>query len=666
MNKPFHIPATPYLILAIVLLAGSGAAAAQNVQTITRSKVWYGHGEMGLEADGIPRLSLAYPGYYDAPNAASITSVRTGTWWMYNKSGGPFGDRLIGGEFSNEITVLEPNTLIKNYNFEKSLNEPEEYTLSVARTKSDFPSAGRRELRYEVKVMGWSLPAYDDFILIKYTITNIGSEALTDFHTGWGRHIRVSEDGWSMNFRSDDEYEWHADLTTRTSENGAFVFFDDTSIPVATPNSPVQYGFSPGDVTGDRGDPGNIREANSIDRALHSPQIFVDRIIDVTPNRNGEKKVFQNILSTDQRAPKGEFYPDVGATGSSYELLAPVFIKDQPRKSWRELNADASTSEGSVYEREAQYTQTIGPYTLAPGATIEVLRVLIFGEMDRNITMLGGLKATQNFKKAGIDSLKTNWTNMLRLVDNGFRPTAYPPPTVGNPPQVSLGNELDVNIFADEEAGTQGHVISWQPIPDSYRDPIKGTNDHVGYRVYRSEQSVTGPWALIADLTKAQAQALVQNGRITYRVEGKPGVPMRFAVTSYDDSGLESGRTAYNLFALAAKPVASNDFAKVRVVPNPFRQTSGLPDLGEAKRLSFINIPGKCTIRIYTVAGDLVQTVEHDDGFGEESWGSSEEDNYMLTRFAQNVMPGVYVYHVESHVPGHEGESATGRFAIVK
>jgi len=146
-----------------------------------------------------------------------------------------------------------------------------------------------------------------------------------------------------------------------------------------------------------------------------------------------------------------------------------------------------------------------------------------------------------------------------------------------------------------------------------------------------------------------------------------PGIPYRFGVTSYDNEGLESGMTAYSLDPLAAPRAPQNDLSKVRVVPSPFRQMNNLADTGEWKRLSFENIPAQCTIRIYTLAGELVQTLEH-NGYGSEAWGSSTNDksNYMLTRFAANVMPGIYLYHIESHVTGHEGEAAKGKFAIIK
>jgi hypothetical protein len=73
-----------------------------------------------------------------------------------------------------------------------------------------------------------------------------------------------------------------------------------------------------------------------------------------------------------------------------------------------------------------------------------------------------------------------------------------------------------------------------------------------------------------------------------------------------------------------------------------------------------------CTIRIYTLAGELVQTIEHTDGDGDEPWGSRTLADYQVNRYLQRVAPGIYIFHVESHVPGHEGESKLGKFVIIK
>ena len=104
----------------------------------------------------------------------------------------------------------------------------------------------------------------------------------------------------------------------------------------------------------------------------------------------------------------------------------------------------------------------------------------------------------------------------------------------------------------------------------------------------------------------------------------------------------------------------------MRVVPNPFVQNSGL-DAADLKRLVFVNIPARCTIRIYTLAADHIVTIEHDDGWGLEPWGSSgSESSYMLTKHRNNVKPGLYIFHIESHVPGYEGQTSIGKFVIVK
>jgi hypothetical protein len=70
--------------------------------------------------------------------------------------------------------------------------------------------------------------------------------------------------------------------------------------------------------------------------------------------------------------------------------------------------------------------------------------------------------------------------------------------------------------------------------------------------------------------------------------------------------------------------------------------------------LEFQNIPDKCTIRIYTLAGDLVRTIEHNDGSGVARWD-------LLTSNAQQVASGIYIYHVDSPYGEH-----LGRFAVVK
>jgi hypothetical protein len=100
----------------------------------------------------------------------------------------------------------------------------------------------------------------------------------------------------------------------------------------------------------------------------------------------------------------------------------------------------------------------------------------------------------------------------------------------------------------------------------------------------------------------------------------------------------------------------------VRVVPNPYvisasweRKRLGDPKLGEPIRdIAFTNLPSACTIRIYTLDGNLVKTIEHTSGRGTEFWDLRSSSN-------QLIATGVYFYHVTATSGEH-----LGRFAVVR
>ena len=65
----------------------------------------------------------------------------------------------------------------------------------------------------------------------------------------------------------------------------------------------------------------------------------------------------------------------------------------------------------------------------------------------------------------------------------------------------------------------------------------------------------------------------------------------------------------------------------------------------EDRRILFVNLPPKCTIKIYTQSGNLVQVINHprpdEPADGDEYWNQDTMSN-------QNVVSGVYIYTVES------------------
>lgn len=108
--------------------------------------------------------------------------------------------------------------------------------------------------------------------------------------------------------------------------------------------------------------------------------------------------------------------------------------------------------------------------------------------------------------------------------------------------------------------------------------------------------------------------------------------------------------------------LARQELEQVAVVPNPYvAAASWEPQTqitGRGPRMvQFIHLPEQCTIRIFTMRGELVQTLEHRSttGDGAEWWD-------LKTRDGQEIAYGVYLYHVEAEGIGE----TTGKFAIVK
>jgi hypothetical protein len=103
--------------------------------------------------------------------------------------------------------------------------------------------------------------------------------------------------------------------------------------------------------------------------------------------------------------------------------------------------------------------------------------------------------------------------------------------------------------------------------------------------------------------------------------------------------------------------VTDNDLSNITTVPNPFVVSSRfeVEAYGLEKQIQFHFLPPRCTIRIYTIAGDLVQTIEHTDGTSIESWNLQSYNE-------QEVAFGVYFYHIDA---GDIGEHI-GKMAIIK
>ena len=261
--------------------------------------------------------------------------------------------------------------------------------------------------------------------------------------------------------------------------------------------------------------------------------------------------------------------------------------------------------------------------------------------------------------------------------------------------------------------------LSWDNLAETTEDMMLGYVDFEGYKVYRSLYDPS-TWEMIAAFDNRNEEVLVKDADgnvINPKVDAATGETINFLDPRYETTqgeyvlvdlpsvthnfsdkggeflgatteapiyGLryfytvvafdpdkpdlfmqsqESAKSNYkkNSISGAPEPVIpryplENDLADVRVVPNPYKGTALFETRYEDK-IMFTNIPPATKISIYTLAGDLVDTIYHEDGYGDVLWD-------LISRNTQKVVSGLYIYVVEREKPSYK--KVVGKFVIIR
>ncbi len=226
--------------------------------------------------------------------------------------------------------------------------------------------------------------------------------------------------------------------------------------------------------------------------------------------------------------------------------------------------------------------------------------------------------------------------------------------------------------------------LEWTSVAD-VDDWQTKENDFWGYRIYRAQDSWTNLYSLIWEIkgdTLHYTDRHVERGRKYY-----------YAVTAIDDGTknttgifpgqmLESSRY-YNRNALnGAIPFQAgmNTLDSIYVVPNPFHvqglayggkitnEWDGLSIPRIQDKISFVGLPPKAIIRIFTMSGNLVATIPHPNPDNPNSIAeSTDEEFFQISDYYQMLKSGVYVYYVEGwDLQGNPLGTASGNFIIIR
>lgn len=253
-------------------------------------------------------------------------------------------------------------------------------------------------------------------------------------------------------------------------------------------------------------------------------------------------------------------------------------------------------------------------------------------------------------------------------------------------------------------------TLWWNDSPLAFVDPRSREQDFAGFRVYVSEVGKSEGFRLLldADLVDslgydtglarilAPEPLLVPSGDDTlrypfrYDIDGvRDGFKYWVAVTSYDRGTneidpLESGIAQNRTFTIPGVQRDEVPERKVVVFPNPYRGDAAWDeDLLRDRYIWFAGLPPRCVIRIYTLSGDLVQTIDFDARtYGatnvrgiydpDDVWNPAREVPKLsgsmaawdlTTRKDQAIASGLYVFSVEN-LDG--GRIERGKFLILK
>ncbi len=328
--------------------------------------------------------------------------------------------------------------------------------------------------------------------------------------------------------------------------------------------------------------------------------------------------------------------------------------------------------------------ESYGPYRLAPGDSVRIVlaeatdgltmnEASIIGRqfkrlagaskaqgttalsLEDNITYRGLTMGKNEWYFSGRDSLFETFRKAINVYEASDGMSRYPTELVESPrPPARFRVESDVGRIG----------LTWELYP--------GENP-AGIEIYRTENYLEGRLRTDndADFTNDPyfqyeciagcegAPSITTPGRFDDTNVAR-GINYYYYIQTVSNSGERSNRywtQTYDPAISLREPGATT--GSFKIVPNPFNVAAqeGVRYPGPRKeRIGFLDIPGQSTIRIYTERGDLVKTIEHTTGSGDEYWDITTDSQQLL-------VSGLYIAVVDNN---ETGERVMKKFVVIR
>ena len=526
----------------------------------------------------------------------------------------------------------------------------------------------------------WNYAYADAFVILNYSFKNSSTDTIHDIYAG------IWADPSVANFNYTDYY----------TPGGGFTWYDnlngfDESIDDAGFKRDIAYQY---DADGDDGWAESYLGMSVLGGSIPMEYIKTHYSQWVwTNSSNSDYPAYSMPLDDNERYDKMSSSVPKGTgpeyTGEGYPSA---------ENSWLFL-----VSAGPIGSKPNMDTTS---WTLAPGDSCSIAFSVVCGLWSDGNSgdspgRRGNLFINYDWAQKAYDGEDKNRNNILddgednngnQILDRYILPAPPPAP----------------NMHVDIESGQV--TLYWQDNSESFLDPISQQKDFEGYRIYgarKTSNESLGEFSLLLEADEINGigyntgfsmiqitnnygepdSIYVDGAYYQYKFvnsEIKDGWLNYYAVTAYDrgdpDANLESLESSIYSNRVYVFPGEKATFESgwttdPSVYPNPYRGQALWDGYGSrSKMIWFRNLPAVAEIRIFSLAGDLVDIIQHDEFYkGQDIDNIDERKNPlmsggehawdMITMYDQATASGLYLFTVEDK---NSGKVKEGKFLIIK
>jgi len=639
---------------------------------------------------------LGYPSM-EYPVGSGIEHVFEGGLWVGGLIGGEiavstaavddsegYSDGKIGFEFTSKAGLEERSILfdspffspdaVSHQDFVSTFTDTAEFVTKATGTIPIQEHETPLNLKVEFESYNWNFAFANFFVILNFRITNIGNQSIDSAYIGYWidgvvRNVNITAPGGSAFYNK-----------------GGNGFIDSLN---------MCYEF---DAIGDIG---------YTDSYVATKFLGANFLGGCTPNPalNPNLDINFNTWQFRNAADPLYFYPV-----NDFQKYNKMTTGLNSLPAWEDIQNTIRTA------NNRSNLISVGPFSrINPGEYVDIAFAIVCARRnfdgnpaaDDNAAQKANLIQNAQWAQTAYDGEDLNQNGFLdpdEDRDGDGCLTRFILPSPPDPPKMK--------VVADD------HKIEvyWSNNSEFSEDPISKKLDFEGYRIYKTKVgfdvqntpdilqalSRVGEWDEAGNElffeTGLEAIALdnpvqFEGDTLTYYYKYTfdniaNGWQHVVALTAFDEGdeinnleSLESSQLANMQRVFAGKPANTNmKDNEPFVYPNPYYAHAaweGASSFEEDRKIIFANLPKRCNVRIYTLAGDLVDVFEHDEAYdgsdirwydtysdsdratfsgGEHAWDLLSKDSQIISR-------GLYLFVV---VDLDSNEKFRGKFVVIK